>query len=140
MSLKIISVNLIIAAIIMSNDEKQILIVEDQKIIALDLKMMLERWGYNVLGIFGSGTDAIDFVSSHKPDLILMDIMLNGKLNGIETAERITKTLDVSIIYLTALTDISTYINTLKTKPKKYLMKPIDSQSLESAIKEVFAV
>lgn len=124
----------------MEENRKKILIVEDQKIIALDLKRVLAKKGYLISGICESGEDAIKVTAYEKPDLILMDILLKGKLNGIETAETISEKYDVPVIYLTALTDVDTYLKAIKTEPKKYLMKPLEIDSLEKAIKEVFAV
>ena len=66
-----------------------------------------------------------------------MDIMINGELNGIETAELIKKERDIPIIYLTAMTDVETYLKAVKTEPYKYLMKPVEIESLERAIGEI---
>ena len=121
----------------MSKSKKKILIVEDQKIIALDLKKMLVDRGYCITGIYDKGEDAVIAVPAQQPDLILMDIMLKGKLNGIETAESIIEKYKVPIIYLTALTDVDTYFKALTTDPKKYIMKPFEMESLERAIEEV---
>jgi len=69
-----------------------------------------------------------------------MDIMLNGKLNGIETAELINKEYNIPVIYLTALTDVDTYLKAIKTEPRKYLMKPVDFESLKRAVEESLEV
>lgn len=124
---------------VMDKCEKKILIVEDQKIIALDLKHILKKKGYLILGICDNGEDAIKITIAQKPDLILMDIVLKGELNGIQTAESISKDYNVPVIYLTALTDVDTYIKALRTEPRKYLMKPLEINSLEKAIEAVFA-
>jgi len=122
----------------MQPDKKKILIVEDQKIIAIDLKKSLNKRGYTVVGICDNSEDAIKITRECKPDLILMDIILNGEKNGIETAEIIKKERDTPIIYLTALTDVDTYLKAIKTEPYKYLMKPVEVESLEKAIGEIF--
>ena len=83
----------------MQSDKKKILIVEDQKIIALDLKKSLKNRGYEIAGICDNAEDAIKLTEENHPDLILMDIMLNGKLNGIETAELINKEYNIPVIY-----------------------------------------
>jgi DNA-binding NtrC family response regulator len=124
----------------MEKNKKKILIVEDQRIIALDLKNMLVRKGYHITGICDRGEDVIKAMNDKKPDLILMDILLKGKLNGIETAKSINKKYNVPIIYLTALTDVDTYLRAMKTEHKKYLMKPLEIESLERAIEEAFTV
>jgi DNA-binding NarL/FixJ family response regulator len=124
----------------MNECKKKILIVEDQQIIALDLKNILVKKGYEITGICDKGEDAIKSAGKNRPDLILMDILLNGKLNGIEAAANISKKFDIPIIYLTALTDVDTYLKAIKTEPKKYLMKPLEVESLEKAIEDTFAV
>ncbi len=124
----------------MQSYKKKILIVEDQKIIALDLKKGLKNRGYEIVGICDNAGDAIRLTEENHPDLILMDIMLNGELNGIETAERINKENKIPIIYLTALTDVDTYLKALKTEPQKYLMKPVDFESLKRAVEETLEV
>ncbi len=122
----------------MQPNKKKILIVEDQKIIAIDLKKSLGKSGYMVVGICDNAGDAVNISRECKPDLVLMDIILIGEKNGIETAEIIKKERDVPIIYLTALTDVDTYLKAVKTEPYKYLMKPVEIESLERAIEEVF--
>jgi DNA-binding NarL/FixJ family response regulator len=124
----------------MEEKKKKILIVEDQRIVALDLKRTLYNCGYSITGICSTGEDAIDLIPRKKPDLILMDILLKGKMNGIETAECINEKYDIPIIYITALTDVDTYIKAVKTEPRKYLMKPFETDSLQKAIAEVFGV
>lgn len=118
--------------------KKKILIVEDQKIIAVDLERTLKRRGYAIAGICDKGEDAVKLTEENEPDLILMDILLNGEKNGIETARLINKNHNIPIIYLTALTDVDTYLKAVKTEPQKYLMKPVEYDSLERAIEEVF--
>lgn len=122
----------------MRNTKKKILIVEDQNIIALDLKKSLNKKGYEVAGICDNCEDAIKFTDENHPDLILMDIIINGEKNGIETAELILEKHDIPIIYLTALTDVDTYLQALQTEPNKYIMKPVEIESLERAIEEIF--
>jgi DNA-binding response OmpR family regulator len=119
-------------------NKKKILIVEDQSIIAIDLKKSLSKRGYAVIGISDNSEDAVNKADECRPDLILMDIMLNGEKSGIETAELIKKKQNIPIIFLTALTDVDTYLRAIKTEPFKYLMKPIEMDSLERAIEEVF--
>ena len=124
----------------MQKIKKKILIVEDQKIIALDLKSSLKKRGYDIIGISGNGEDALKLTEERRPDLILMDIMLEGEKDGIETAQEINKNRRIPIIYLTALTDVDTYLKAVRTEPHKYLMKPVEIESLERAIEEIFEV
>ena len=89
----------------MSIKMKQILIVEDEKIVALDIKGMLSRLGFDVLDIVSTGDKAIEMVANKKPDLILMDIMLKGEMDGINAAQQIIKHYNTPIIFLTAHSD-----------------------------------
>jgi CheY-like chemotaxis protein len=124
----------------MYNIKKKILIVEDQKIIAFDLKKTLKDRGYIVTGTCDTAEEAVKMTNENQPDLILMDIMLNGEKSGIQAAEMINKQHKIPIIYLTALTDMDTYLKALRTEPHKYLMKPIEIESLERAIEEIFEI
>jgi len=121
----------------MIESKGNILIIEDEKLIAADIKKNLEKNGYKVDGIVNRGEDALKIIDSHKPDLILMDVMLHGQLSGIETAERILKTNKVPIIYLTALTDDETFLNANITKPSAYLVKPFKTDELLKVIEKV---
>ena len=118
--------------------KKKILIVEDQSVIAIDLRKSLSKMGYIVVAISDNAEDAVSVVKECKPDLVLMDIMLNGDKSGIEAAEIIRVERDIPIIYLTALTDVDTYLRAAKTEPYKYLMKPLEMESLERVIREIF--
>jgi len=101
--------------------KKQILIVEDEIIAAMDIQKRLINLGYNVPAIVSSGEEAIIKVKENKPELVLMDINLNGEMDGIEAASKIHSFSDISVIFLTA----STYENTLTrskiTEPYGYI-------------------
>lgn len=112
----------------------KILIVEDESIVAFDLQRLLLNLGYDVLDIVSSGEKAIRKVTEEKPDLIIMDIMLNGALNGIQTAGKIREITDVAIIYLTAYADTDTLKNAKITEPYGYILKPFDEKVLLSTI------
>lgn len=118
----------------MKKETKRILIVEDQLIIGLDLRLMLESLGYQITGIVGSGEECIESVRKEKPDLVLMDIMLSGEIDGIFTAELINREFDVPIIYLTAHSDENSLVRANLTEPYGYIVKPIDEKYLYSAI------
>jgi AmiR/NasT family two-component response regulator len=108
--------------------------VEDEFIEAADLKSRLERLGYSVLGIVGTGEDAIKKADELIPDLILMDIMLKGDMNGIQAADQIMEKSDVPVIYLTAYYDSDTLEKAKKTAPYGYIIKPYEDMGLRSAI------
>lgn len=116
------------------HSKKRILIVEDQLIIALDLEQILINLGYEVAGIVNTGEESVEFVRNSRPDLVLMDIMLSGSIDGIAAAEIIHKTLDVPIIYLTAHSDEKSLERANLTGPYGYIVKPIDEKDLYTAI------
>ncbi len=112
----------------------RILIVEDETIIALDVQGILNGLGYEVAGIAVTGEDAVEKAVSLKPDIILMDILLAGRMDGIEAARTILKTGDIPIIYLTANADQATVDRARDTQPHAYLNKPIHERDLYSNI------
>ncbi|HSR18540.1 MAG TPA: response regulator [Ignavibacteriaceae bacterium] len=113
---------------------KKILIAEDEIIIALDIKKILKNSGYKICSIVYSGEEAIKKALEEKPNLILMDIMLQGSINGIQAAEIISKEQNIPIIFLTAVTDTEALEKTLITENFGYIGKPYDEQTLRSAI------
>ena len=86
----------------------RILIVEDERIVARDLSDSLEGLGYEVAGIVSSGEEAIEMTGEQLPDLVLMDIILRGNLDGISASREIRERYDIPVVYLTAHTDIAT--------------------------------
>ena len=86
-------------------DKIKILVVEDEIIVAMELKQQLETMGYEVVGTAASGKEAIEVALEKNPDVILMDIMLKGEMDGIEAAEKIHNYQDTHIIYTTAYSD-----------------------------------
>ena len=114
--------------------DAKILIVEDEGITALEIQTKVENWGYDVVGVVSSGEDAVKIALETKPNLILMDIVLKEKLNGIEAARIIKKTQDVPVIYLTAYGDEKTLQNAKLTIPHAYILKPFEENELKFAI------
>ena len=112
----------------------RIMIVEDENIIAEDMKITLQCYGYEIVAIANSGEKAIIEAENRKPELILMDIMLNGELDGIETANKIKKKLGIQVIYLTAYSNDSTIMKASRTEPLGYLLKPFDERELHATI------
>ncbi|MFQ5964148.1 MAG: ATP-binding protein [Candidatus Scalinduaceae bacterium] len=108
----------------------QILIVEDENIVALDIQNRLKRLGYGVLAVASSGKEAIQKASGTRPDLVLMDIMLKGDMDGVETAKKLQEFLDVPVVYLTAYTDDSTLRRAKVTEPYGYILKPFEERDL----------
>jgi two-component system cell cycle sensor histidine kinase/response regulator CckA len=112
----------------------KILIVEDEGVVALDLEGRLKRMGYSVSGIAYSGEEAIQKAAVTRPDLVLMDIRLRGRMDGIETAKKIQKHLEIPVVYLTALTDGETMRRARMTEPFGFLAKPFGEEELGTAI------
>jgi PAS domain S-box-containing protein len=115
-----------------------IVIVEDEAITALDIKRKLEHWGHSSPKVAHSGADAIQIVNERNPDLILMDIVLKGEIDGIETVTEIKKSHDIPIIYLTAHSEEKIMARAKYTEPYGYLIKPIDEKELFFAIESAF--
>jgi PAS domain S-box-containing protein len=112
----------------------RVFIVEDEVIVASDIAATLKSLGYSVAGTARSGEIAIDKVSETKPDLVLLDIHLAGKLDGVQTAEEIHRTSDIPVIYLTAYADTALLDRAKLTEPYGYLIKPYDERELQSVI------
>jgi PAS domain S-box-containing protein len=115
-------------------DAKKILIVEDETIVALDIEKKAAKLGYEVVGSVTTGEAAIDKVKETPPDLILMDISLEGDIDGIEAAGRIQRHFDIPIIYLTAHSHQQTLERAKITEPYGYIIKPFERKSLHATI------
>jgi PAS domain S-box-containing protein len=113
---------------------KKILIVEDERIIALDIKRILSHLKYEVVGIASSGNQALEMVKHYQPNLILMDIKLEGDMDGIETAQIIREKYNLPVIYLTSYTDESTLQSAKYTEPFGYILKPFEERELYATI------
>jgi len=116
-------------------NDASILIVEDESIIALEIAMELQKSGFSVLDMVDKGEDALRVVMEQQPDLVMMDIMINGEMDGIETVEKIRKVSDLPVIYLTAYADEKTLERAIATDPEGYLVKPFNSEELAATIK-----
>ncbi|MDG6257855.1 MAG: response regulator [Methanomicrobiaceae archaeon] len=114
--------------------ERRVLIVEDEMIVALELKETLQRLGYTVVASVDNGYDAIKMAGRLQPDVVLMDIRIRGDMDGIETAERLFSLYDVPVIYLTAHSDNETLRKAINTTPAGYLVKPVNERALYSNI------
>ena len=112
----------------------KILVVEDENIVAMDVKHRLKNLGYAVAARTASGEEAIKKATETRPDLVLMDIRLKGKMDGIEAAEHIRERFDIPVIYLTAHADETTLHRAKITEPYGYLLKPFEEKELHSTI------
>jgi signal transduction histidine kinase/CheY-like chemotaxis protein len=116
------------------NASAHILIVEDEAIVAFNLQQRLSHMGYHVPDVAVSGSETLALVSQSRPDLILMDIHIEGAMDGIEVAARIHETSPVPVIYLTAYSEDSTLERARQTRPYGYLIKPFSERELHATI------
>jgi len=117
----------------------KILVVEDEFITAADIQSYLEEMGYEVPLTVDTGEAAIEKAGEMKPDLILMDITLNGKLTGIEAAEKIRDMYGIPVIYLTAHSELSTFERARSSNPFGFIIKPFDPSNLREIIETALA-
>jgi CheY-like chemotaxis protein len=117
----------------------QLLIVEDERIIALDLRRRFTRSGYAVVAMAGSGADALQQAQVHGPDLVLMDIGLPGEMTGLEAAARIWEECQIPIVYVTASTDAQNLTQARTPAPLLAVRKPFDTAQLQSTLAHALA-
>ncbi|HIJ00269.1 MAG: two-component system, response regulator PdtaR [Candidatus Methanomethylophilaceae archaeon] len=115
----------------------RILIVEDEVVVAMYIETLLVTFGYEVAGIVTNGKDAIDAVKNNGIALILMDINIEGDIDGIETVKRIKEFSDVPVIYVSAYIDKETIDRAAETKPASYLSKPFKNKDLKDIIDSI---
>ncbi|MFQ6043066.1 MAG: response regulator, partial [Candidatus Poribacteria bacterium] len=112
----------------------QILVVEDESIVAKDIQKSLQILNYDVCAVVSSGKEAIEKVKENYPDLVLMDIVLKGKMDGVEAAKEIRNNFNVPVVYLTAHADERTLERAKITEPFGYIIKPFEDRDLRTAI------
>lgn len=112
----------------------RIFIVEDSFIVSIHLQKTLQNEGYNVIGVADSGEKALDEIEQHKPDLVLMDIMLDGKMDGIQAATIIREKMSIPVVFITALTDKETIQRAKVAEPYGYLNKPFEDRDIFTVI------
>jgi PAS domain S-box-containing protein/diguanylate cyclase (GGDEF)-like protein len=115
-------------------DKVRMLVVEDERIVSMDLQGRLRSMGYEVVGAAVSGEEAIEKAGVLRPDMILMDIMLDGQLDGIQAAEIIRSRYGIPVIYLTAYADTATLERAKITEPFGYILKPFEERELHGHI------
>jgi two-component system, cell cycle sensor histidine kinase and response regulator CckA len=112
----------------------QILVVEDESIIAEDIQDGLKRLGYAVSAVAYSGEEAIRKAGETRPDLVLMDIVLKGDMDGVEAAKEIRARFNIPVVYLTAYSDDGTFQRAKITEPNGYILKPFEGRELRTTI------
>jgi CheY-like chemotaxis protein len=113
----------------------RVLIVEDEAVVALHLRRELTKLGYTIAGVASTGKQALEMIAHTFTDLVLMDIHIQGEIDGIETARRIPRYLHVPVIYLTAYSEDATLNRAGDTHPYGYLIKPFQDRELHATLK-----
>ena len=111
-----------------------ILVVEDERIVAKDIRRIIEGFGYIVPAIVSTGEKAVQEAENLHPDLVLMDIVLEGEMTGIDAAKEIRNRFSIPVIYLTAYSDIDTVKRAKETMPYGYLLKPVNEDELRTMV------
>ena len=112
----------------------KILVVDDEAIITMQLEERLSAMGYTVAGMAASGEEAIDKARRLRPDLVLMDIVMPGKMNGIEAANVVTNELDIPVVFVTSYADDAIIEKAKSVRPYGYIVKPFNELEIKAAI------
>ncbi len=120
-------------------DRKSVLIIEDEMIHGMLLKSSIENSGYRVLDVISRGEDAITAAIDHRPDLIISDILLKGRITGVDAIEEILNHLSIPFIFLTALNDTGIMNQANDTSPSAIINKPYDMKILIETINTLLA-
>jgi len=115
-------------------NQSYILVVEDEAIVAMDIEDRLTSMGYQFGGVATSGEQALALAEAEHPDLVLMDIRLQGAMDGIVAAEEMRRRFHVPVIFLTAYSEEATLERAKLAEPYGYVLKPFDDRELKSAI------
>jgi DNA-binding LytR/AlgR family response regulator len=111
-----------------------VLVVEDESIVSKDIQHSLKKLGYNVVGAASTGEKAVELALEMNPDIVLMDIMLKGEMNGIQAADEIRSKINIPVIYLTAYADEGTLSRAKVTEPYGYIIKPFKEIDIHTSI------
>jgi DNA-binding LytR/AlgR family response regulator len=114
--------------------QTNVLVVEDESIVSKDIQHSLKKLGYHVVGAAATGEQAVKLAMETQPDIILMDIMLKGEMNGIEAATQIRTETNIPVIFLTAYADESTLNRAKITQPYGYIIKPFKEIDIHTSI------
>lgn len=112
----------------------RILVVEDDALVALGIRLTLQELGYEVVGIAASEVEAISLAQAKRPDLALMDIRLRGPVDGVDTARRLRADFGIRSVYLSAYADEQTMARVAQTYPLGFVQKPYAASQLRSAL------
>lgn len=116
---------------------KKVLIVEDELVIAMINQKLIENIGFSVIDSVTTGEEALEVCAQETPDLILMDIMIEGDLDGIETINRIRQNQPIPVIFITGNSDKNVRTKAENVENSAFLVKPINQQLLENSIQQI---
>ena len=114
-----------------------ILVVEDERIIAEDIQFSLEGLGFQVIGVVASGEEALESAGKNRPDLVIMDIVLQGAMDGMETTRRLQTEYGIPVVFLTAHTNVDMIKKSGDNKLTGCVIKPFQENELKAAIEKV---
>lgn len=117
--------------------QKRILIVEDERVVAESIREILCGFGYDVIGIQASAETSVAIALKERPDLIIMDIKLNGEMDGIEAVEKVHETAYLPVVYLTAYSEPATIERANRTRHSGFVKKPVMDGDLEITVAAV---
>lgn len=117
------------------NSRPRVLVVEDEAVIAMLIKFILKSNSYEVIATADTGLHALRFAEELSPDVVLMDITLKGKMDGIEAAHQMIERWKLPVIFMTSHTDKATYNRAMGIGPAAYIVKPITDHNLLDALK-----
>jgi DNA-binding NarL/FixJ family response regulator len=115
----------------------EVLIVEDEVLLAMEYEVILRDMGYSVLRAAFSGHDAVLLSSQYRPDIVLMDIKIDGSLNGINAARQIQEGLNIPVLFITGHADEETRKKAHEINPAGYLTKPLDEGELRETLENI---
>ncbi len=118
----------------MPSEKTKVLIVEDESIVAKDIHNILQKNNFEIVGVANNADTALNYIAQDKPDIILMDIMIKGNMNGIELSHKIKEEYDLPVVFLTAYSDLSTLEKAKVVEPYAYITKPFKNADILSAI------
>lgn len=121
------------------NGHVDLMLVEDERVVALDLRQQLQAFGYRVTKVVASGEKAVREALKTPPDLVLMDIHLEGRMDGIDAAEQIQSQLHIPVVFLTAYAEDETLRRAMNSRPFGYLVKPCEGRELHATIQMALA-
>jgi len=116
-----------------------VVIAEDERIVAEDLKAAIEESGYTVTSIVSTGEEAIQIARESNPDLFFMDIMLSGEINGIEAARNITEEHNIPVIFCTAYNDLTTIREAATVEAFDFIKKPFNTEMIRHTLEHLFS-